>query len=66
MEDPIEVQDGVAPQCAINGFVTRAYIPIKKREKEQLGFTQSHSIDNYDWIFTSIKKGQNGFVIPRN
>jgi hypothetical protein len=62
VEDPIELQDVVVPQCAIKGFVTRAYIPLGERKKEQLGFTQSHSIDNYDWIFTTIKKGKRAML----
>jgi hypothetical protein len=59
---------GVAPQCAIIGNVVRVKIPIKERKKEQLGFLESHSVDNYDGIFDKkiIPKGEKGYVIPRN
>jgi hypothetical protein len=65
-ENPIEIQDGVAPQCAMNGIddLKRIRIPIKQRTPEQLGFTASHSIVNYDWIFNlPINEGD---VKPRN
>jgi hypothetical protein len=64
-ENPIEIQDGVAPQCAIIGNVVRVKIPVKKRKKGQLGFLESHSVDNYDWIFTNLI-GEEGDVKPRN
>lgn len=66
MNDSMEIQDGVAPQCAINGIskLQRVYIPIKKRSQKQLGFTQSHSIVNYDWIFNLPKN--EGDVKTRN
>lgn len=65
-ENPIEIQDGVAPQCAIKEIdpLKRIYIPIKQRKPEQLGFTQSHSVGNYEWIFN--RQNQEGHVIPRN
>jgi hypothetical protein len=64
-EDPIEIQDGVAPQCAINDIdpLKRIYIP-RNRPKDKLGFTQSHSINNYEWIFNLPK--DEGDVKPRN
>jgi hypothetical protein len=61
------LQDGIAPQCRINGLLDipaksgRAYIPL---DTEQ-GFLDSHSISNYGWIFNSIQKGANGYVTPR-
>lgn len=63
VKDPIEVQDGVAPQCPIDGIGTRrVFIPVKERPKEKLGFKASHSIKNYEWIF---KKEKEGYVVPR-
>lgn len=66
--DPFDLQDGVAPQCRIDDKVVRVYIPIEKRPKDKLGFLESHSVDNYDWIFDEkiIQKGEKGYVIPRN
>jgi hypothetical protein len=66
MEDPIHLQDGVAPQCPVGGLSrgTRAFIP----DDAPKGFISSHSIKNYKWIFT-IKPNQgdnsNGYVTPR-
>ena len=63
VKHPIEVQDGVAPQCPIDGIGTRrVFIPVKERPKEKLGFKASHSIKNYEWIF---KKEKEGYVVPR-
>jgi hypothetical protein len=66
MEDPIHLQDGVAPQCQVEGLLSvqnksgRAYIP----DDAPKGFISSHSIKNYKWIFTK-NKGQDGYVTPR-
>jgi hypothetical protein len=61
--DPLDKQDGVAPQCPVNNIGdNRAFIPndVKK------GFISSHSIENYKWIFTKPqKKGDPGYVTPR-
>jgi hypothetical protein len=64
-ENPIEIQDGVAPQCAIGGIdpLKRIHIP-KGRPKDKLGFTLSHSINNYEWIFNQPKN--NGDVKQRD
>jgi len=50
IKDPIEIQDGVAPQCAVSGLTNdqRVFIPKDWKPK---GFTDSHSIGNYKWIF---------------
>ena len=41
--------DGVAPQCPIHGISTnRAFIPDDMPQ----GFVESHTIKNYEWIFT--------------
>jgi hypothetical protein len=65
--DPVWVQDGVAPQCKISGLLDminksgRAYVPSTAKR----GFVNSHKIENYEWIFTTIKDGDKGYVKPR-
>jgi len=66
--DPIHQQDGVAPQCAMRGLeniesdkMGRAFIP----DGEPKGFLQSHSIENYKWIFEKLKKNEKGYVKVR-
>ncbi|KOP36639.1 hypothetical protein DBB36_08545 [Flavobacterium sp. WLB] len=51
--DPIGEQDGIAPQCAATGLTKdqRAFIPKDWKPK---GFLDSHSINNYTWIFTKL------------
>lgn len=51
---------------AIKGvdILKRIYIPVKDRLPSQLGFTESHSIVNYEWIFDLKQK--EGYVKPRN
>jgi hypothetical protein len=61
--DKMWEQDGVAPQCGVNGLDDqRAYIP--KNLETPKGFLESHSISNYGWIFDQIP-GSNGYVTPR-
>ena len=58
---PLHKQDGVAPQCAVQGIgERRAFIP----DDVVQGFLDSHSIDNYGWIF-NLKTIDNGYVTPR-
>ena len=54
-------QDGVAPQCPIDGLskINRVYIPAEVKK----GFLESHTIVNYDWIF---KLNKYGHVNKRN
>lgn len=65
--DPLWEQDGVAPQCAVQGLNTpsstrgRAYFPANWKPK---GFVESHSISNYGWIFNT-NKGETGYVNQR-
>jgi hypothetical protein len=60
--DPVWMQDGVAPQCPIGKIGDRrAYIPSTAKR----GFLESHKITNYEWIFTVIKEGDKGYVKPR-
>jgi len=64
--DPLEKQDGVAPQTKISGLEEiehksgRAYIP----DNEPKGFVTSHLIKNYVWIFT-LGENDAGFLKPR-
>ncbi len=62
--DLMWLQDGVAPQCKAGGLLdnNRAYIPNSSPK----GFTESHSIKNYGWIFTTINNGLPGYVKKRN
>ena len=61
---PLWLQDGVAPQTGIRGFgrERRAFIP--QNEGIPQGFIDSHKIENYEWIFTTLEKGQNGYITP--
>ncbi len=69
--DPIDQQDGVAPQCAVKGLENiasdykdkrgRAFIP----DGEPKVFLQSHSIENYKWIFRR-ERNDKGYVKSRN
>jgi hypothetical protein len=68
--DPMYDQDGVAPQCAVNGLdkTKRVFIPDKYLDGTDIpkSFLDSHSIGNYRWIF-EIKQGQkNGYISKRN
>lgn len=62
--DPLWLQDGAAPQCKAGGLldINRVYIPNSAPK----GFTESHSIGNYGWIFTTINNGLPGYVKKRN
>jgi hypothetical protein len=60
--DPLWLQDGVAPQCMPQGMtrVQRAFIPAT----ETRGFLSSHLIENYEWIF-NLNTNADGYVKPR-
>lgn len=60
--DPVWLQDGVAPQQSIIGLTekNRAYIPSDVPK----GFTESHTIKNYGWIF-NINDNNKGYVKKR-
>jgi len=60
--DPKYLQDGVAPQCKVEGLpdLNRVYIP----SSENRGFLDSHFIKNYGWIFKIT--GLKGYVKKRN
>jgi len=62
------LQDGVAPQCRIENLYDnppksgRAYIP----DNAPKGFIESHTINNYGWIFNDITNPlAPGYVTPR-
>jgi hypothetical protein len=58
---PIDQQDGVAPQCPVGNILNRrAFIPASAPK----GFTESHLIVNYTWMFSTIK-GANGYIRKR-
>ena len=76
--DPMYLQDGVAPQCecanlsASNGQINtangsqiktgRVFIPMSVTTK---GFVGSHSISNYGWIFNK-QSTEDGYIKKRN
>jgi hypothetical protein len=66
--ETLRCRNGVTSQYGILKLrdAQRIKIPIEQRTPEQLGFTASHSIVNYDWIFSTITKGQKGYVETRN
>ena len=64
--DPIYLQDGVAPQCAVGGLNTDNRVFIPETVNFTKNFTNCHTIGNYGWIFKNQKKGMPGYVKPRN
>lgn len=70
-QDPMYEQDGVAPQCAVNGLATskRVFIPDKYANGTKIpkNFLDSHSIGNYKWIF-ELKEGKDerGWIDKKN
>jgi hypothetical protein len=63
--DKLWDQDGVAPQFGIKGLpdALRTYIPKDKTIPK--GFTESHSIGNYGWIFNIENPQTQGYVTPK-
>lgn len=64
--DPLREQDGIAPQCAVNGLDSlppdrggRAFIPSDWPGKN---FVDSHMIYSYGWMFDRIPKGAPGYI----
>ena len=64
-QDPVEQQDGVAPQCGVAGLPKSRRVFTPKQVSFSKGFVSSHSINNYGWIFYK-QPGQPGYVKPRN
>lgn len=68
--DPYFWQDGIAPQCEVQGIGQivstiphgRVYIPKSFSEK---GFNPSHYIMNYTWVFTMLQNGDEGYIKSR-
>lgn len=65
-QDPLNYQDGVAPQTAVYGInaqqsahVGRVFAPAGWPNKH---FVHSHMVYSYDWIFDRIQKGQPGYI----
>ncbi len=64
------LQDGVAPQCPVEGIENlppstqggRVFIPDNFWPK---GFLDSHTISNYGWIFNNLGNQDNGYIKPR-
>jgi hypothetical protein len=65
LKDKPWLQDGVAPQCAVQGLTddNRAY--IEDQNKISQGFLESHLIKNYGWIFEKLIIKDKGYVTPR-
>lgn len=68
--DPVWEQDGIAPQCQVKGLEKvpptkggRAFIP---KDWPTKNFVDSHMLFNYFWMFNRIKKGEPGYIKPRN
>jgi hypothetical protein len=64
-------QDGVAPQCAVGGIdkSKRVFITEKYADGTEIpkNFLDSHSIDNYKWIFDYKKgKDEKGYIDKKN
>jgi hypothetical protein len=54
------LQDGIAPQAEIRGLKdNRVFFPEK--EFPNLGFSASHFVGNYTWIF-DLKENEKGFI----
>lgn len=68
--DPVNKQDGVAPQCEVVN-ITNTYVKTKTGRifipptVDTKGFVGSHSIGNYGWIFSKTPQ-EKGYVKPRN
>lgn len=61
--DDISDQDGIVPQCAAGGLTIKQRVFMPK-DWSPKGFLDSHSINNYKWIFNK-KENDKGYVTPR-
>lgn len=50
-------QDGIAPQCPISGTKVENRVDYPLDGSAPRGFMESHSVVNYNWIFTLPQKG---------
>lgn len=55
------LQDGVAPQKRVSGLPAQYRVTFPQKYQYRMGYTESHFIGYYDWIF-DIPKGKVGAV----
>ena len=55
------LQDGIAPQVIAKGISADQHVNFPLKYEAKLGFSNSHFIGNYDWVF-ELKKGEKGFI----
>jgi hypothetical protein len=55
------LQDGIAPQTAVNGLPSEFRFTFPASYERKMGFSGSHFVGYYDWIF-DIPQGQKGAV----
>jgi hypothetical protein len=55
------LQDGIAPQVIAKGISADRHVNFPLKYEAKLGFSNSHFIGNYDWVF-ELKKGKKGFI----
>jgi len=55
------LQDGIAPQVIAKGIRADRHVNFPLKYSDRLGFSMSHFIGNYDWVF-ELKKGQKGYI----
>ena len=58
------LQDGVAPQTKAGGLSSKNRLTFPKEYEKKMGFTGSHFIGFYDWVF-NIPAGQPGAIRQR-
>jgi hypothetical protein len=55
------LQDGIAPQVITKGISADRHVNFPLSYSAKLGFSNSHFIGNYDWVF-DLEKGQKGYI----
>lgn len=55
------LQDGVAPQTKVKGLSAQNRLTFPKSHYKKMGFTGSHFIGFYDWVF-DIPQGEKGAI----
>jgi hypothetical protein len=56
------LQDGVAPQTKANGLSAQNRLTFPASHYKKMGFTGSHFIGFYDWVF-EIPQGEKGAIV---
>ena len=56
------LQDGVAPQTKVNGLSAQNRLTFPASYYKKMGFTGSHFIGFYDWVF-EIPQGEKGAIV---